>query len=270
LRFARHAQRSNTAHGTFVADAVDMRPIHAIGRVDSLQHARRFAIALVLLSGCLDEATPTDTPMTARERWTSQAWPALGACVGCHGSQPAIDFLAPNTADGAYATVFEFQPPVIDVGAPSSSLLLTMGKHTGPAFSPGAAAAVLGWLEAERDERVPDMGDSVRVGPFLPTVGMTQTVELGVAGATITMLPEQGELGIYMAKLTLSAGSGLQVKHPLFVSRPRNPVLDETDRYGDLDLALAAGTSFELGPAVFLSFDINEYLTIHFKTLEAM
>jgi hypothetical protein len=255
--------------GTFVADAVDMRPINRIGRVDSLQHARRFAIAIALLSGCLDEATPTPTTMTARERWTNQAWPALGTCAGCHGSQPAIDFLAPNTADGAYATVFEFQPPVIDVGAPSSSLLLTMGKHTGPALDPSAAAALLAWLEAERDERVPDMGESVRVGPFLPMIGMTQTVELGVAGATLTMFPEQGEVGIYMSKLTLSAGGGVRVAHPLFVSRPRNPVLDEIDRFADLDVLLAAGESLELGPAVFLSFETNEYLTIHFKTLEA-
>ena len=246
-----------------------MRPIHEIGRVDSLQHTRCFAIAIALLSGCLGEATSNPTAMTARERWTNQAWPGLGACAGCHGSQPAIDFLAPGTADGAYTTVFEFQPPVIDVGAPSSSLLLTMGKHTGPALDPASAAAVLGWLEAERDERVPDMGESVRVGPFLPTIGMTQTVELGVGGATITMFAEQGEVGMYMSKLTLNAGTGLRVAHPLFVSRPNKPVLDETDRYADLDLSLAAGASVELGPAAFLSFDANEYLTIHFKNLEA-
>jgi hypothetical protein len=100
-------------------------------------------------------------------------------------------------------------------------------------------------------------------------VGTTQTIDLGVGGASITMFAEQGELGIYMSKLTLSAGSGLRVAHPLFVSRPRNPVLDETDRYADLDLELAVGASVELGPAAFLSFDANEYLTIHFKTLEA-
>jgi hypothetical protein len=243
-----------------------MRPIHEIGRVDSLQ---QLAIAIALLSGCLDEATSTQTPMTARERWTSQAWPALGACSGCHGMQPAIDFLAPGTADGAYTTVFEFQPPVIDVGAPSSSLLLTMGKHTGPALDPASASAVLGWLEAERDERVPDMGESVRVGPFLPTLGVTQTVELGVAGATLTMFAEQGEVGIYMSKLTLAAGTGVRVAHPLFVSRPNQPVLDAADRYADLDVTLASGGSVELGPAAFLSFDANDYLTIHFKTLGA-
>ncbi len=246
-----------------------MRPILSIGRVDSLQPARRLAIALALLSGCLDEAMPSPTPTTARERWNQQAWPALGACVGCHGSQPAIDFLAPNTVDGAYTTIFAFQPPVIDIAAPSSSLLVTMGKHTGPALDAGAAAAILGWLEAERDERVPDMGDSVRVGPFKPTLGTAMTVELGVGGATMTVLAEQGEVGMYMANLTLAAGTGVRVAHPLFVSRPPDPILDEIDRYADFDMVLAAGASVELGPAAFLSFDPNDYLTIHFKNLEA-
>jgi hypothetical protein len=158
---------------------------------------------------------------------------------------------------------------VIDVGAPSSSLLLTMGKHTGPALDPGAAAVVLGWLEAERDERVPDMGESVRVGPFKPPLGAPLTVELGVAGATMTVVAEQGEVGVYMSKLTLAGGTGVRVAHPLFVSRPPDPVLDEIDRYADLDMELAAGATLELGPAAFLTFDPNDYLTIHFKTLEA-
>ncbi|HEY5927838.1 MAG TPA: hypothetical protein VIV11_39400 [Kofleriaceae bacterium] len=246
-----------------------MRPINKIGRVDSLQHPRRLALACMLLSGCLDGAPSTQPQLTARERWTAQAWPALATCNACHGKQPAIDFLAPGTVDEAYTTVFEFQPPVIDVGVPGSSLLLTMGKHTGPQLDPTAASAVLAWLEAERDERVPDMGESVRVGPFLPTLGTPMIVDLGVNGATLTLLPEAGEAGLYLSKLTLNAGGGLRMTHPLFVSRPPKPVLDEIDRYADLDLSLAAGAVVELGPAAFLSFDPNDYLTIHFKTLEA-
>ncbi|HEY5947168.1 MAG TPA: hypothetical protein VIV40_16810, partial [Kofleriaceae bacterium] len=108
-----------------------MRPIDSIGRVDSLQRSRGLLVACALLSGCLDEAASVPTAMTARERWNTQAWPALTACASCHGSQPAIDFFAPGTVDGAYTTVFDFQPPVLDVSAPASSLLLTMGKHTG-------------------------------------------------------------------------------------------------------------------------------------------
>lgn len=246
-----------------------MRPIDSIGRADSLRNVQRLMVACVLLSGCLGEAPSEPSVLTARQRFTTQAWPALATCAGCHGAQPAIDFLAPGTAEGAYTTVFEFQPPVIDVTAPAASLLVTMGKHTGPALESAAAAAVLGWLEAERDERVPDMGTSVRVGPFLPVLGAPMTVDLGVAGATLTMTAEVSDAGLYVSRLTLHAGTGLRVAHPLFVSRPPNPVLDSIDRFADLDLSLAAGTTSELGPAIFLAFDPNDYLSIHFKTLEA-
>ena len=53
------------------------------------------------------------------------------------------------------------------------------------------------------------------------------------------------------------------------MSRPPNPVLDEIDRFAELDMSLGAGAVIELGPAAFLSFNPNDYLTIHFKTLEA-
>lgn len=250
-----------------------MRPIESIGRVDSLKHARRLdpliGLACMLVTGCFDEATPTPPELTARESFVQLAWPALGACQGCHGAQPAIDFLAPGTPEGAYTTVFEFQPPVIDVGAPASSLLLTMGQHTGPALDPGAASLVLQWLEAERDERVPDIGESVSVGPFLATLGAPMTLELPVQGATVTLVPEAGEAGLYLSRLTVTAGGGLRLAHPLFVSRPPKPILDELDRFAELDVSLAAGEVLELGPAAFLAFDPSDYLTIHFKTLEA-
>src|SRR3954465_10204703 len=110
----------------------------------------------MLVAGCMaDPAQPQPTTLTAREPWDQQAWPALTTCAGCHGSQPAIDFLAPGTAEGAYATVFGFQPPVVNLDSPSSSLLLTMGKHTGPPLEANEAAALLDWLDRERDERAP-------------------------------------------------------------------------------------------------------------------
>jgi hypothetical protein len=55
----------------------------------------------------------------------------------------------------------------------------------------------------------------------------------------------------------------------LFVSRPAHPIVDEIDRFADVDLALEPGKTVELGPAWFLSFAVADYLAIHFKTLEA-
>ena len=247
-----------------------MRPIDLIGRVDSLKHTRRLALACMLVSGCFDEATSTPQQLSARDRFMQQAWPALSACQGCHGSQPAIDFLAPGTADGAYTTLFEFQPPVIDVSAPASSLLLTMGKHTGPALDGSSAHVVLQWLEAERDERVArrrHLGQRRTVPAAARHADHARATAVG--GATLTLTAEAGEAGLYVSRLTVKAGAALHVVHPLFVSRPPKPILDELDRFADLDLSLAAGEAVELGPAAFVSFDPNDYLTIHFKTLEA-
>lgn len=240
-----------------------MRPSHRVA-------GRAAVAASIFLAGCLGE-TPPSSPVdqTARQQWDNRAWPALATCGGCHGSQPAIDFLAPNTSDGAYANVFAFQPPVIDVEVPAASLLLTMGKHTGPAFTADQASAVLAWLEAEHDERMPTTGQSVRIGPFLATPGTAVTLDLMVGGATLTLMPETSEAGLYFSHLTINAGSGIHLAHPLFVSRPPKPVLDDLDRFGTLDMKLAAGAQVELGPEWFLDFSSADYLSVHFSTLEA-
>jgi hypothetical protein len=218
--------------------------------------------------------------LSARDTFTQRAWPALSGCVGCHGSQPSIDFLAPGMADKAYETLFTFQPPVIDVGAPSASLLVTMGKHTGPALATSGASAVIEWLTAERDERFGDGGGKgddgtsgtsyeLRVGPFMPQHGVPIQLDTGINGASLTVVTEPSEGGLYFKRITLTAGSGIKMRHPLFVSRPAHPIIDEIDRFSEVDVKLAAGATLELGPAWFLSFTASEYMSIHFQTLEA-
>lgn len=234
-------------------------------------HRTLCTVVVTMVAGCLDEPAPSGTvTVTARDQFMQSAWPQLATCAGCHGKQPAIDFLAPGTPDGAYQTIFDFQPPVLDVGAPSASLLLTMGKHTGPAFGPDPAAAVLAWLTAERDEKVGGAGGAdIRVGPFMPSHNTSVTLDLGIGGATLTVVTEPSEGGVYAKRITLSAGTGIKLSHPLFVSRPAHPIVDEIDRFAEVDLVLDAGKTVELGPAWFLSFATTEYLAIHFKTLEA-
>ena len=219
------------------------------------------------LAGCAGEVSSDN--LSARDAWNERAWPALSRCVGCHGSQPAIDFLAPSTSEGAYATVFAYQPPVIDVAAPASSLVLTMGKHTGPALDVQEAAQLSAWLDSEREERVPDVGARVRVGPFKPTPGAPLTLDLPVGGATMTIVVDASEIGLYISRLALQSPTALHVVHPLFVSRPPAPVLDEVDRFDGVDVQLAANEVVELGPVWFLAFDPNDYVSVYFETLEA-
>src|SRR5262245_32817853 len=110
------ARAHRVSAGTRVAETVCMR-------------TGILAAAMLAVGGCALDETTTD----AREVFVERAWPALGGCVPCHNGQPGIDFLA-TTPDVAYETLFTYQPPVLDLGSPASSLLVSMGKHTGPAL----------------------------------------------------------------------------------------------------------------------------------------
>src|SRR4051812_13201603 len=101
----------------------------------------RFAV-LVLLGGCV-ENVPTPPMLDAHAQFVQTAWPALATCAGCHAAQPTIDFLAPGTADAAYTTLLAFQPGIVSIDQPDTSLLVNMGKHTGPALDQTAQAAIL-------------------------------------------------------------------------------------------------------------------------------
>lgn len=225
-----------------------------------------------MLLGC-DVGSPTIDPpeLTPREQFVETAWPALTRCVGCHARQPTIDFLAPGEVDVAYTSLFEFQPPVLELDAPSSSLLLTMGEHTGPALTTAESAAVLGWLEAEKIARAGITDLPVVVGPVVPVLGAITNVDLGF-GASLQFVAMPYPGGLYLSEMQLSAGpSGLHVVHPLFVSRPGEDqlVLDPVDRYSELDVEVPPGKLEPLGAAVFSTFANTDPFTIHFRTLEA-
>jgi hypothetical protein len=229
--------------------------------------------ACATLLGC-EVGEPPPTHVAASELWSTRAWPALAQCAGCHTSQPTIDFLAPGTAEGAYATVFAYQPPVLDVASPTSSLLLGMGKHTGPEMQLRDAEAVLAWLEAEREERVMPEPEPVVIGPLALQLGAVNQVALPVDGALLRFVPTDAGGKLSITDLELHAGSrGLRAVHPVFSSLPAtgNPLIDTADRYRDVELDLAANASERLGggQTLFTAFPPTNPITIHFRTLEA-
>lgn len=225
-----------------------------------------------LAFGCTD-TQPALAPPDAHTLFATSAWPALAVCNGCHGKQPTIDFLAPGTPDGAYQTIFAFDPPIVDLQTPSASLVLTMGKHTGPPLPPDAASTVLAWIVAEQKARVPGAVPPVEVGPVSPEVGVPQSLDLGL-GAKLSFVATAATEGLYLSQLQIVAGSnGLHVVHPLFVSypAPKQQLPDDVDRFGDVDAQLAAGATLALGggDAWFLSFSATDPVAIYFTTLEA-
>jgi hypothetical protein len=119
---------------------------------------RRAALCFVALAGCLiesaDDRHEVQQPQlsTAERAWLDDALPALEAqCVVCHsGTAGSPSFLAGETPwqirDSLLAS------GVVDVAAPETSRLLTKGVHYGPAMNAVDTAALLHWLQAERDE----------------------------------------------------------------------------------------------------------------------
>jgi len=234
---------------------------------------RRWVVASFVLAGCVgtDPSPPQTGPeLSARDTWTQKAWPALATCNGCHGSQPAITWLSPGTVDGAYATVFAFQPPVVSLDTPESSLILTMGKHTGPALQPEQATAVLAWLQKERDERVAPAGEPIVVGPITATLDTMNAVDLG-HGATMHFKADAFDGHLDFSSIDIAATAAIHVTHPLFVSRPHaaDPIVDLADRYDDVDADVKAGETLHLTAGAFLDFSATDPFTIHFKALEA-
>lgn len=231
--------------------------------------------ALALLAAC-EVGEPPPPTVAARALFDTSAWAALDRCAACHASQPGIDFLAPGTPEGAYAALFEYQPAVLDMDSPASSLLLGMGKHTGPEFLPADALDVLAWLEAEREERTTPPADPITVGPITLQLGTMNQVALPVDGALLRFLPEATAAGLSLTQLELRAGPrGLRAVHPVFASRAADgltdPVVDVADRYRDLELELPADGLERLGggAALFATFPATNPITIHFRKLEA-
>jgi hypothetical protein len=252
-----------------------MRPRDSFaGRDGSRRKTRRhWVVASFVVAGCVgtDPSSPqTEPELSARDAWTQKAWPALATCNGCHGTQPAITWLSPGTVDGAYTTVFMFQPPVVSLDSPASSVILTMGKHTGPALQPDQAIAVLKWLETERDERITTPGEPIVVGPITASLDAMNDVDLG-HGATMHIKADAFEGHLEFATITIQATTPVHITHPLFVSRPHgaDPIVDDADRYDDIDADLGAGETLSLTAGAFLDFSATDPFTIHFKALEA-
>lgn len=230
-------------------------------------------VAIAAATGCGVGATTDD----ARDVFVERAWPALTACVGCHQAQPSVDFLAPGTPEEAYDTLFAFQPPVIDLGSPASSLLVTMGRHTGPALAPVNATAVLDWIDAERAARIEAPPPPLAIGPITLVLGTTNSVDLGplgAPGAVVRFVPTAlGESGLAINDLELVAGpAAIHVAHPLVVTNPaqHDPIPDPLDQLADVDTIVAAGTALALGDALLVGFRPTDPLSIHVRALEVL
>ena len=73
-------------------------------------------------------------------------------CGACHlGGGAAPGFLAGDTVWQQRANILA--SGVVNFDYPAASRLITKGSHSGPGMNAPSAAAILEWVQAERDER---------------------------------------------------------------------------------------------------------------------
>ncbi|CAN5401684.1 hypothetical protein BH11MYX1_BH11MYX1_14080 [soil metagenome] len=270
-----------------------------------------------LISGAGPGGTANITPeeALALQKFTHDAYPVLSTvCAACHiGMEPK--FLAGNTTSTDPAVQIQamrtvllgFDPSVVNLEAPESSRILTKGAHSGPALSAIDSAALLGWLQAEKDAAGATTTTVIittdKINPLLCTGGVAGDVagcttgdashccpinvvtldSAGMPGAEVDFVAQPLSSDLYVSDIYVKASTaGVYMEHPLFVSWPvtGDPIPDTIDRFFAVKLNLAAATAavscpgpscdhIGAGAAAFVGFPPQNRLSITFKVLEA-
>jgi len=279
-----------------------------VGRPTILVCATAFAFGC---SGTIDEgeqvANLSPAQQLAQNAWLQLAEPAFltDACVKCHDpDDPTFDasmaagappYLAGSSELDQRDTVIATMPPVVNLGSPRISLVLTKGMHEGPPLDAPSATNILTWIMYERDARLgsaslptttPYMMMDCTGGSAGSTTCPINTIDTTSAGAagtiTFTETPVNDDKNlpndIDVVGLTITAGAaGLHVVHPLFGTIPAaagsgsasGPTFDPQDRFFNIDMDLAPNAKLSLGETIFAEFIHTDPLVVQFDTLSS-
>lgn len=234
----------------------------------------------------------TPAQQLAQEAWIEKALPVFKPeCTMCHdGTNPmypdAPAYLAGAKDLDIRDTAIAFMPPVVNLGAPGSSRVISRGMHEGPMLTSPQISDVTLWIQAERDARPPGtVAETAKAAVMLCTAGNPgdatcpinhlDTTAAGAAG-TVDFVVQQVGPDLYFTNLAITAGAGgLTLAHPLFESYPAtatDPTPNPNDRYFNVSLSLAAGASSPLGTgtATFTGFGITNPISVRFDSLTPM
>ncbi|HEU5057860.1 MAG TPA: hypothetical protein VFU21_15115 [Kofleriaceae bacterium] len=214
----------------------------------------------------------SEAERAALESFDKQVMPILSAnCAACHATMPNVDFL--KSEPDPRQRMMEW-PDLVDLQAPSDSLLLNKGSHEGPALTVDQSAVILEWIQLER-VAAGGQETAVEMDPFQPVPGVNAVdlAAVGLSGSSISFRMEPLAVGMYLSEITLTAGpDGARLVHPLFVVwQADGPEPDPIDRFAGLDLAVASGQSQMIGggTAVFVDVAPDSMLSLHFELAEA-
>jgi hypothetical protein len=256
-----------------------------------------------LVAGCtgqiVSELTEGKSPAEAIaiEKWGQKALPVFTSertkCVTCHDGSMAS---APAYLAGAgdldrRETLVAFMPRVVNLGAPQSSRMLTVGDHTamggGVALLSTEASDCLEWVNAERLARpAPEPIRTAQLTPTLCTAGNPgdptcplNTLDLGGLGptpvaATVTFTVNQVGPDSYYTNIKIKAGpEGVYIEHPLFETWPAGetmPTTDPIDRFFAIVVNLPANQEMTIGSgtATLTGFAATDPMSLRFDVIE--
>lgn len=233
----------------------------------------------------------TPEQAAARAAWINEAHPVLmQSCASCHnGTRQNIAFLEGADQVANREDLLAYEPLVVNLTAPQSSRIITKGQHEGPAFNASQTAAVLQWIQKEKDAAGVDggSGPKLETAPFIPLI-CTQgnppgsagcpyndvaLDDVGAPGAKIRFTVQALGSGLYFSNMRLEPGpTGAYIEHPLFVSKPMNGNAkpDTIDRFFSLKMnigptATDAEKQIAGGAAAFVGFVAGDPISIYFK-----
>jgi hypothetical protein len=261
---------------------------------------RTALLALPLLAACTGDIESKLTEglspeeAIAVEKWAKKALPVFTGqrtkCVTCHDGTIAA---APAYLAGAddtmrRQTLINFMPRVINLSAPQSSRMLTVGDHSaqmgGVALLSNESTDCLEWIQAERKAR-PDI-EPIRTAQIMPMLCTTATtpcpinmVDLGGLGPTpvaATLSFEVAQVGTdsYFTNVKVKAGAeGIYLEHPLvetYIGGDTMPTPDPVDRLFAVVLNIQPNQEVPVGSGTLTIANIDPAnpMSFHFDVIE--
>lgn len=222
---------------------------------------RALLAAGFLLSGCslppLEENLPQldEVEIDPKAIFEKRVKPEMLQSCSCH--QVVTMGIQPFLASPEYDAITGYTMGKFLTAVPEQSLLLTKGKHQGPAFTDTQFYAVRGWLDVEATTR--GLGKGSPTTPSVPIrdgdyfLAIDKFTQDPLSKITFTMKAGSSNAFV-VTNLQVTSGpnantmAGLKIKHPKFVfitAAGTSP--DPSDALQTVDATVPQGTSATLG-----------------------
>lgn len=188
--------------------------------------------------------------------FTKRVQPEISKSCSCHYSKQMdiLPFLAsPMEPDKDYTAITGYTSGKFLTAVPEQSLLLTKGKHQGPAFNDVQFLAVRGWLDVEATTRGLGKGSPttpsvpIRDGDYFLAIDKFTKDPL----SKITFSMKAGSSNAFVvSNLQITAGpaTGIKLKHPRFVFlTAAGTTPDPSDALQTVDITVMQNQTATLG-----------------------